>query len=97
MQNNGKHICKTIGLFFAQVIASIQSNCDKITNATLLYKTTTSTKFHFIHLRLTDDITEFVVEGKAEYEIQLVVENNEGYTSSSNIHRVIVKGTFSCK
>ncbi|KAK2139319.1 hypothetical protein LSH36_1863g00032 [Paralvinella palmiformis] len=56
----------------------------------------TSTKYCAISLLPTESFTVFPVDEKTEYEIKLVVENNEGYISSSEIYKILVKGPNTC-
>ncbi|KAK2139477.1 hypothetical protein LSH36_1765g00006 [Paralvinella palmiformis] len=75
-----------------KVVSSLESNCDQLTNATLFYKMKTSTKYRAISLLPNDSFTVFPADEKTEYKIKLVVENNEGYISSSEIYKILVKG-----
>jgi len=54
----------------------------------------TSTKYRAISLLPNDSFTVFPADKKTEYKIKLVVENNEGYVSSSEIYKILVKGLF---
>ena len=76
----------------AQVLSSIKPICNPIRKVTLFYKKKTLSNSTAIYLLPTETCTVFVAEENAEYEIKLVVEDNEGYMSSSDIFSVLVKG-----
>ncbi|KAK2139907.1 hypothetical protein LSH36_1562g00058 [Paralvinella palmiformis] len=75
-----------------RVLSSIKPICNPIRKVTLFYKKKTLSNSTAIYLLPTETCTVFVAEENAEYEIKLVVEDNEGYMSSSDIFSVLVKG-----
>jgi len=84
------HIC--VYYVPAQVNSSVKTTCNPITKVTLFYKKNTLFNSTAIYLLPTETCTVFVGEDNSEYEIKLVIEDNEGYTSSSDIFSVSVKG-----
>ncbi|KAK2139540.1 hypothetical protein LSH36_1729g00000 [Paralvinella palmiformis] len=66
-----------------QMISSINPHCDHITGISLQYKLSTSTNVTSINFN--PDVNMFVIvpDVEGQYDIKLIIENNKGYTSSS--------------
>ena len=68
--------------------------CDNITGISLQYKLSTSTNVTSINLN--PDVNMFVIvpDVEGQYDIKLIIENNKGYTSSSERRGIHVNGVY---
>ena len=72
----------------------IDAHCDNISDVTLAYKLKSEDKFTLV--RLLPKTTDYIINttNTGEYDIKMVVTNNQGINSSSNIITISVNGEF---
>jgi len=75
-----------------QNITNNQSNCENITSATVHYKKKGATDFHIVNIELGNNTITIAPGVTGQYEIMIVIENNEGYSSSSDIRTIVLRG-----
>ena len=81
-------------IIFLQNVSAIDPHCDNITSLKLLYKVTTPTNISIVRLR--PDVNMFVIvpDEEGQYDIKLVIENTEGYQSSTEANGIHVMGMY---
>ena len=75
-------------------MSSVDSRCDSITKIILLYKLTTSTNFSSVFLDPDTSTFTIVPDKEGQYEIKLLIENNEGYKSVSMTYVIHTRGNY---
>ena len=77
-------------MFYWQDVSNIKAHCDYINDVILEYKLKNGNDFTSVYVDLYD--TNYIINTTeaGEYNIKLVVVNNEGLSSASNISTVTV-------
>lgn len=67
------------------------ANCDNITSIKFLYKLKQAANFTVIHLYPGENTFVIVPEEAGDYLLKLVIENNEGFTATSDLKMIKVE------
>ncbi|KAK2144289.1 hypothetical protein LSH36_771g00037 [Paralvinella palmiformis] len=76
-----------------QTISSVDSHCDNITLIYLIYKLASSTNRTTVQLLPNVSMFVIIPEEEGQYKINIVLENNRGYSSTSDVKMIHVKGS----